>query len=180
MADDIDPEGFVSGPHRVDTPHPDLAEALADLWGRVTVAGGPIGFTPTSTVDELRAVATDLVEEVRARRIQLITIGQQHVLVGMAVLRPDPLPARRHTGELGWLAVDPQLQGKGWGGRLHDAVLVAAQAMGLEKLSAQARSGHDLEGFYTARDWVERGRWPGAVRVAEGDERDDIWFTRDV
>ncbi|MCI2416271.1 GNAT family N-acetyltransferase [Saccharopolyspora sp. K220] len=181
MADsDIDPDGFVTGPHRVDTPHPDLVDALADLWGRVTVAGGAVGFSPTDPVDQLRAAAASLVEDIRVKKAHLITIGQQHVLVGLAVLRPRQLPVRKHTGELVWLAVDPVLQGKGWGKQLLDAVLVQAQAIGLEKLDLVTRSGHDLERFYEAHGWVERGRWPGAVRVAPGDDRDEIWFTRDV
>ncbi|WP_229679934.1 GNAT family N-acetyltransferase [Saccharopolyspora thermophila] len=180
VADDIDPAGFVTGPHRVDTPHPDLAQALADLWGRVTVAGGAVGFSPTDPVDRLREAATALVEDVRHRRAHLITLGQQHVLVGMAALRARQLPVRQHTGELVWLAVDPQLQGKGWGKQLHDAVVAQAQALGLEKLDLVTRSGHGLERFYTNLGWVERGRWPGAVRVAPGDDRDEIWLTRDV
>src|SRR5690606_39653679 len=77
----VDPEGFVTGPHRVDTPHPELPAALADLWGRVTVAGGCVGFKPTDEVDRLRSVAEELVEDVRNRRANLLTIGQQHVLV---------------------------------------------------------------------------------------------------
>ena len=31
-----------------------------------------------------------------------------------------------------------------------------------------------LEDFYSAQGWTERGRWPGAVRIAEDDERDEI------
>ena len=151
MADtDIDPEGFVTGPHRVDTPHPGLVDALADLWGRVTVAGGAVGYTATDSVDELRAGAEELVEDVRNRRVHLITIGQQHVLVGMAVVRPRRLPVRRHTGELAWLAVDPALQGKGWGKQLLDAAVVQAQALGLERLDLVTRSGQGLDRFYEA------------------------------
>ncbi|MER7082606.1 Acetyltransferase (GNAT) domain-containing protein [Saccharopolyspora kobensis] len=176
----IDPDGFVTGPHRVDAVHPDLAEALAGLWARVTAAGGAAGFSPTDSLDELRAAAAKLVEEVRGKQAHLITIGQQHVLVGIAVLRPRQLPVRTHTGELVWLAVDPALQGRGWGKQLHDAALVHAQAIGLEMLDLVTRSGHGLERFYAGLGWVERGRWPGAVRVAPGDDRDEIWFTRDV
>ncbi|MGW3468771.1 N-acetyltransferase family protein [Saccharopolyspora sp. NPDC000995] len=121
-----------------------------------------------------------LVEDARNEKAYLITIDQQSVPVGLAVLRQRELPARRHTGELAWLAVDPTLQGKGWGKRLLAEVLVRARAIGLEKLDLVTRSGHDLERFYEANGWVERGRWPSAVRVATGGDRDEIWFTRDV
>lgn len=176
----VDADGVVTGPHRVESPHPDLVNALADLWGRVTAAGGAVGFGPADPVDRLRAAAAALVEDVRNEKAHLITIDQQHVPVGLAVLRQRQLPVRRHTGELAWLAVDPAFQGKGWGKRLLAEVQVQARAIGLEKLDLVARSGHDLERFYEANGWVERGRWPGAVRVAADDDRDEIWFTRDV
>ncbi|MEV5538653.1 GNAT family N-acetyltransferase [Saccharopolyspora shandongensis] len=175
-ADGID----VTGPHRGDASHPGLADGLAALWERVTAAGGAVGFSPTDPADRLRAAAAALVEEVQAERAHLITIGRQDVLLGIGVLRQRQLPVRTHTGELAWLAVDPALQRQGWGKRLLDAVLVQARAIGLEKLDLVTRSGHDLERFYEANGWVERGRWPGAVRVAAGDDRDEIWFTRDV
>jgi hypothetical protein len=35
----IEADGFVTGAHRVDSTHPDLVDALADLRGWVTVAG---------------------------------------------------------------------------------------------------------------------------------------------
>ncbi|GAA4613606.1 GNAT family N-acetyltransferase [Saccharopolyspora hordei] len=177
---DIDPDGFVTGPHRVDTPHPDLVGALADLWGRVTVAGGAVGFSPTDPLEELRAAAERLVEDVRSKKAHLLTIGQQHVLAGIAVLRRRELPVRKHTGELALLAVDPVLQGRGWGTQLHDAVLVQAQALGLEKVDLVTRSGHGVERFFERLGWVERGRWPGAVRVGPEDVRDEVWLTRDV
>jgi GNAT superfamily N-acetyltransferase len=173
-------KAFVTGPHRVDRPHPDLAEGLADLWGRVTVAGGAVGYSPADSVEQLRAAADGVVDDVTNKRAYLITLGREHVLVGAAVLTLRQRPVRSHTGELTWLMVDPDLQGNGWGKQLHDAVLAQSQALGLAKLDLVARGGHGLEGFYEANGWTERGRWPGAVRVAEDDQRDLIWFTRDV
>ncbi|CAM00724.1 acetyltransferase (GNAT) family protein [Saccharopolyspora erythraea NRRL 2338] len=176
MGEDV----FVTGPHRVDTPHPDLVDGLADLWGRVTVAGGGVGFTPADPVEEVREAAASVVDDVAGRRAHLLTIGREHVLVGVAVLVPGRYPVRRHTGELSVLMVDPDLQGQGWGRKLHDAAVAHAQALGLEKLELVVRGGHDLERFYTGLGWTESGRWERSVRVADGDDRDRIWFTRDV
>lgn len=64
--------------------------------------------------------------------------------------------------------------------RVVAAAVAHARAIGVERLELSTRSGHGLEAFYTSQGWTERGRWPGAVRVAEGDERDDIWFTREL
>lgn len=173
-------DSFVTGPHRVDRPPPELADGLAELWGRVTLAGGAAGFRPDSSVEVLRTTAAKVFDDVTARRAYLITLGQEHVLVGAAVLTPGDRPVARHTGDLTSLVIDPELQGKGWDQQLHDAALSQALALGLEKLSLCTRGGQGLERFYEANDWVERGRWPGGLRVGKQDERDEIWFTRDL
>lgn len=172
--------GFVTGPHRVDTPHPGLVDGLADLCGRVTVAGGAVGFSATDSLEDLSAAASSVVDDVRNKRSFLITIGKDHALAGVAVITPGQRPVRRHTGNLAWLMVDPELQGSGWGQQLHDAALAQAQALGLEKLDLVARSDQGLESFYVVNGWVERGRWPGAIRISADDERAEIWFTRDM
>jgi hypothetical protein len=37
-----------------------------------------------------------------------------------------------------------------------------------------ARGGVGLEDFYGRLGWKEIGRWPGALRLAPGDDRDEI------
>ncbi|PKW14861.1 hypothetical protein [Saccharopolyspora spinosa] len=74
----------------METPHPDLVDALAGLWGRFTAAGGAAGFSPTDPVDQLRAAAAALVEDARNETAYLITIDQQSVPVGLAVLASGP------------------------------------------------------------------------------------------
>ena len=180
MTEDNATEDFITGPHRVDTPHPDLTDGLANLWGRVATAGGAVGFGPSDPVEELHAAAKELVEEVSNKRVRLMTLGKGHVLVGAAALRQQRLPVQRHTAQLLWLLVDPELQGQGWDQQLHDAVLTQAHAFGLRRLELFAREGSDLARFVESNGWVEQGRWPGAVRVAEGDEHAEVWFARDV
>jgi hypothetical protein len=46
--------------------------------------------------------------------------------------------------------------------------------MGLEQLHLAARGGMGLERFYARLGWREIGRWPGALRLAPGDDRDEI------
>lgn len=173
-------DGFISGPHRVDQVHPELVDALAALWARVTAAGGAVGFAPDDAVEDIRAAAELVVEHVRNRQAYLLTLGREHELVGVAVLVPGRRPIRRHTGELQWLMVDPDLQGQGWGRQLLDAIHAQAQALGLSTLVLHTRSGHGLEKFYGDAGWVERGRWPRAVRMSADEERDEIWMTRDL
>jgi GNAT superfamily N-acetyltransferase len=170
----------MSGPHRVDGSRPGFVDAVTDLWRRVTLAGGGVGFVPADPVAEIRSVAEQVVTDVRAGRAHMLAIDRDHALLGFAVLVPGHRPVRRHTAEVAWLMVDPRLQGRGWGRRLLDAAVRQAKALGIERLQLSLRSGDGLEQFYGKCGWTERGRWPGAVRVAEGDERDDVWLTREV
>lgn len=171
---------FVTGPHRVDSVHPDLADGLAQLWGRAAVAGRAAGFGPADSVESLHAAAGDLVAEVTAKRTYLLTLGHSHELVGAAALRPHPMPLRAHTGELVLVLVDPKLQDEGWEQQLHDAALAQAQARGLQQIEAFDRQGAELTRLCLANGWSERGRWPGSVRVPGHPDQDGIWFTREV
>jgi hypothetical protein len=51
---------------------------------------------------------------------------------------------------------------------------VAREAMGLEQLHLAARGGMGLEDFYSRLGWQEIGRWPGALRLGPGDDRDEV------
>ncbi|GAB3544574.1 GNAT superfamily N-acetyltransferase [Actinopolyspora lacussalsi] len=173
---------FISGPHRVDQPHPELAQALADLLGRVTVAGGATGFTADAELETLTTTAQEIVDDAstRPKRRHVLTAGKQHTLAGAVVLRPGELPVERHRAELEWLLVDPQVVERGIGAQLLDAAESHARALGTTRLQLRMRSAPDSEGFYTERGWTERGRWPGSLLVGEGEPRDEVWLTRDL
>ncbi|MGW7018137.1 GNAT family N-acetyltransferase [Streptomyces decoyicus] len=69
----------------------------------------------------------------------------------------------------------PGVRGRGIGAALMtEAREVARQEMGLEQLHLAARAGVGLEDFYGRFGWKEIGRWPGALRLAPGDDRDEI------
>lgn len=51
---------------------------------------------------------------------------------------------------------------------------VAREEIGLEQLRLAARGGTGLERFYSRLGWEVTGRWPGALRFAPGDDRDEI------
>ncbi|ASU77920.1 GNAT family N-acetyltransferase [Actinopolyspora erythraea] len=173
---------FISGPHRVDQPHPELAQALADLLGRVTVSGGATGFTADTELETLTATARAIVDDTstRPKRRHVLTAGKQHTLAGAVVLRPGEFPVEQHRAELEWLLVDPQVVERGIGAQLLDAAESHARALGLTRLELRMRSEPDAEGFYTGRGWVERGRWPASLLVGEGEQRDEVWLTREL
>ncbi|WP_214402437.1 hypothetical protein [Pseudonocardia lacus] len=56
------------------------------------------------------------------------------------------------------------------------AVAGRAAELGLEQLLLSARGGTALPGYYAARGWTEVGVWPGAIRLADDDRRDEHRF----
>ena len=78
------------------------------------------------------------------------------------------------------LMVDPEWQGQGLGTRLVDACLELARDLGIEQVYLSARSATGLEEYYAKIGWQEVGRFPGGVRVAAGDDRDEVWFFKRI
>jgi GNAT superfamily N-acetyltransferase len=71
--------------------------------------------------------------------------------------------------------VHPDLQGQGQGRALMDALADAARTLdGIEAIRLGCRGGLGLEHFYASCGYKEVGRVPAAIRVAPGDDRDDI------
>ncbi|SDQ76204.1 GNAT family N-acetyltransferase [Actinopolyspora saharensis] len=175
-------EEFISGPHRVDQPHPELPQALADLLGRVTVAGGATGFTADTELETLTDTAQRVVDDAstRPKRRHILTAGKQHTLAGAVVLRVGEFPVERHRAEVEWLLVDPQVSERGVGEQLLDAAESHAVALGLAQLTLRARSDAATEQFYSERGWTERGRWPRSLRTGDEQFHDEVWLTRDL
>ncbi len=76
--------------------------------------------------------------------------------------------------------VHPELQGRGYGAALLAEAERIAREWGLAGLKLQVRGGLGLESFYLRSGYVEVGRVPGAIRVAPGDDRDDVVMWRDL
>lgn len=61
------------------------------------------------------------------------------------------------TGNIWALFVDPEAEGQGHGGRLHDAMVGFMLDSGLARLHLGTGQGTRAEGFYTARGWRVTG-----------------------
>lgn len=169
-----------SGPHCVDLPYPGLVDAVARLWLRVSRAGGAVDFTPDVDPAEVQAAAVRALAEVAERRAHMLVLWRGDDLVGLAFLERGDHQLTRHRGMVKRLMVDPSLQGQGWGARLLEACADLARRQGIERLYLSARDGTGLPEYYARRGWHEIGRFPKAVRVAPGDERDEVWFHREL
>ncbi|MGW8565553.1 N-acetyltransferase family protein [Isoptericola sp. NPDC055881] len=155
---------------------PALVEALTDCWVEVTDAGGAAGF-PFAPVDpaRVRLAVEAVVRALDDRSARLLCAVVPGRLVGWLVVRRalDPLVA--HWGTVHHVQTRPDVRGQGVGAALmREARRVARDEMGLEQLRLSARGGMGLESFYERCGWVEVGRWPGALRLGEGDDRDEV------
>ena len=154
----------------------ELREGVLALWTEVSNAGGPVGFVPPVTAEDVRP---DL-----ERSLALVEAGRRRLLVGRddegriaatAFLAYNSHRLMTHWIWLYTVMVHPAHQGKGYGRTLMAAVECAARGLhGIEAIRLTCRGGTGVDTFYSACGYKEVGRAPAAIRVAPGDDRDDI------
>jgi GNAT superfamily N-acetyltransferase len=151
-----------------------LRRQLLTCWTDVTNAGGAVGFVPPVTEDDIAPTLDELIRRVREDRAVLALLTVDGKPVGFAVLARAASPLRRHWATVLRVQVHPDRQGEGLGRMLMAGVHAIARDQGLEFLHLGARDGTGADGFYRRLGYVEVGRMPGAIRVARGDDRDEI------
>ncbi|MEU3775361.1 GNAT family N-acetyltransferase [Streptomyces sp. NPDC032472] len=155
---------------------PALREGMVALWTDVTNAGGAVGFVAPVTADDIRPeMVKHLVAMAEGRHRLVVGRDADGRVRACAFLA---LNAHRLMAHWAWaytVMVDPVLQGRGAGRALMEAVADAARTVGgIEAIRLSCRGGLGLEHFYAACGYKEVGRVPDAVRVAPGDDRDEI------
>jgi GNAT superfamily N-acetyltransferase len=158
---------------------PELRGEIADCWEVVADAGGAVLATefpplPLSAHD-VAPVVDSLVHGLHPARGRLLVAVVGDSLAGWLIVRREPHPLGAHCGTVNHVQTHPRFRGRGIGVALmHRVHGIARDEMGLERLSLSTRGGVGLEEFYRKVGWVEVGRWPGALRIAPGDDRDAI------
>lgn len=155
---------------------PGLRQQLIECWVTVTNAGGAVGF-PFPPVDSAHVspVADDLIAGLDPDRSRLLLAQSGGVLAGWLSLRHDVDPLIAHWGTVSHLQTRPAFRGQGIGSALMGQARQAARdEMGLEQLRLAVRGGTGLETFYARLGWKVTGRWPRALRLGPGDDRDEI------
>ncbi|MGW6025997.1 N-acetyltransferase family protein [Streptomyces sp. NPDC055099] len=155
---------------------PALRDGVLVLWADVSNAGGAVGFVPPVTVDDIRPEWL--------KRLAQLSQGDTRLLVGYdedgAVAATAFLTYNTHRLMKHWIwlyvvMVHPRHQGKGYGRDLMAAAADAARGLdGIEAIRLTCRGGTGVDRFYESCGYKEVGRVPGAIRVAPGDDRDDI------
>jgi GNAT superfamily N-acetyltransferase len=151
-----------------------LRTDLLTCWTDVTNAGGSVGFVPPVTSDDVAPLLERLLEGVASGRVVLCVLSVDGQTAGFAALVGSSGPLRRHWATVLRVQVHPSRQGQGLGHVLMEGVHEIARARGCEFLHLTARGGTGLDGFYRGLGYREVGRLPGAIRVAPGDDRDEI------
>ncbi|MFF8916701.1 GNAT family N-acetyltransferase [Streptomyces sp. NPDC015032] len=153
-----------------------LRDGITELWTDVSNADGSVGFVPPVTTDDVRPeLLKHLVAMAEGRTRLLVGHDEEGAVAATAFLS---LNTHRLMGHWLWLytvMVHPRHQGKGYGRDLMDAAAEAARGIrGIEAIRLTCRGGTGVDRFYASCGYKEVGRVPDAIRVAEGDDRDDI------
>ncbi|MFE2229352.1 GNAT family N-acetyltransferase [Streptomyces kronopolitis] len=161
---------------------PALRDGICALWTDVSNADGAVGFVPPVTPDDVRPELL--------RHLAAMAEGRTRLLVGRdpdgrvaaaAFLTLNTHRLMRHWLWVYTVMVHPSLQGQGVGRELMAAVADAARSLdGIRGIRLTCRGGTGLSRFYASCGYKEVGRVPGAIKVADGDVRDDITMWQEL
>jgi GNAT superfamily N-acetyltransferase len=164
-------------------PTPGLRAEVVALWTAVSNAGGAVGFVPPVTVARVRPTAERQFAGIGPDGPDRLLIGRESGtgrLAAVLFFESQRFDLMEHWRLLKRVMVHPAMQGRGYGGRLLAEAERIARGWGLAGLRLTLRGGHGLEEFYRRSGYTEVGRVPGAIRVAPGDDRDDVTMWLDL
>ncbi|QMU74962.1 GNAT family N-acetyltransferase [Streptacidiphilus sp. PB12-B1b] len=161
---------------------PGLRDEITTLWTDVSNADGAVGFVPPVTAAQVRPTADKQFAGVADGPDRLLT-GRDPATGGLAAVlffEDQRFDLMAHWQLLKRVMVAPEHQGRGYGAELLAEAERLARAWGLSGLRLTLRGGRDLETFYARSGYKEVGRVPGAIRVAPGEEYDDVTMWLDL
>ncbi|MEV7629111.1 GNAT family N-acetyltransferase [Actinoplanes sp. NPDC089786] len=163
---------------------PPLTDALRDemvaLWTTVVNDGGAVGFVPPVVADDVRPTAEAALAAVADGTDRLVAGFEAGRLVALLFVADNGHRLKNHWRTLKRVMVAPGQQGKGYGGALMREATVVGRKMGLDALQVTVRGGTGTENFYARLGYREVGRVPDAIRVAPGDDREEIIMWLDL
>ncbi|MFV2108147.1 GNAT family N-acetyltransferase [Micromonospora sp. LOL_015] len=168
--------GFVLDPQLVD----ELRERIIALWADATNAGGAVGFVAPVTVADVRPTADAAFAGVAAGVDRLLVGHDDAGLAAFVFITSNRFDLKEHWRVLKRVVVAPDRQGRGYGLALMAEAERVGRSMGLSALQVTIRDGHGLPAFYQRCGYREVGRLPSALRVADGDDRDEIIMWREL
>ncbi|MFI6862465.1 GNAT family N-acetyltransferase [Streptomyces sp. NPDC050421] len=153
-----------------------VRDGIAALWADVSNAGGAVGFVPPVTAEDVRPeLVKHLVAMTEGRTRLLVGYDEEGAVAATAFLTHNTHRLMAHWLWIYTVMVHPRHQGRGYGRDLMAAAADAARSIdGIEAIRLTCRGGTGADRFYGACGYKEVGRVPAAIRVAEGDDRDDV------
>ncbi|MGN9808287.1 N-acetyltransferase family protein [Micromonospora sp. BQ11] len=159
---------------------PELRERIVALWVDVTNAGGAVGFVAPVTVADVRRLADPTLAAIADGPDRLLIAYTGDRLVAALIFSDNRFHLKAHWCVLKRVMVHPDTQGHGYGLALMREAERLGRDMGYAALHVTVRDGLGLDRFYRRLGYREIGRLPGALRVAPGDDRDEILMWRDL
>ncbi|MGR6317656.1 GNAT family N-acetyltransferase [Micromonospora soli] len=159
---------------------PELREQIVSLWVDVTNAGGAVGFVAPVTVADVRPVAEATFAEIADGSDRLLVGYEGDRPVGVLIIADHRFHLKTHWRVLKRVMVHPDTQGRGYGAALMREAERIGRELGLAALHVTVRGGLGLESFYDRLGYREVGRLPRALRLAPGDDRDEIFMWLDL
>ncbi|MFI6611397.1 GNAT family N-acetyltransferase [Streptomyces sp. NPDC050507] len=153
-----------------------VRDGIAELWSDVSNAGGAVGFVPPVTAEDVRPeLVKHLVSMAEGRTRILVGYDEEGTIAATAFLTHNTHRLMAHWLWIYTVMVHPRHQGRGYGRDLMAAAADAARTIdGIEAIRLTCRGGTGADRFYGACGYKEVGRVPGAIRVSDGDDRDDV------
>ncbi|MDP5312722.1 GNAT family N-acetyltransferase [Streptomyces poriferorum] len=153
-----------------------VRDGIAELWSDVSNAGGAVGFVPPVTAEDVRPeLVKHLVSMAEGRTRILVGYDEDGSIAATAFLTHNTHRLMAHWLWIYTVMVHPRHQGRGYGRDLMAAAADAARTIdGIEAIRLTCRGGTGADRFYGACGYKEVGRVPGAIRVSDGDDRDDV------
>jgi GNAT superfamily N-acetyltransferase len=151
-----------------------LRRQLVALWTAVTNAGGAVGFVAPVTEREVWTVAEAAFAGIDDGHDRLLIGYEDERPVAFLIFAGNRFALKSHWCTLKRVMVHPDRQGAGYGAAIMREAEHLGRASGWEALHVTVRGGLGLEGFYQRCGYREVGRLPGALRLAPGDDRDEV------
>ncbi|WP_236242790.1 GNAT family N-acetyltransferase [Streptomyces sp. CC228A] len=153
-----------------------LRDGVLTLWTDVTNAGGAVGFVPPVTPEDIRPQWVQHLTALADGRMRLLAgYDEEQRIAATAFVAFNSHRLMQHWVWLYTVMVHPRHHGTGCGRALLAAAEAAVWDMpGIEAIRLTCRGGLGLERFYASCGYKEVGRIPDAIRVGDGEYRDDI------
>jgi GNAT superfamily N-acetyltransferase len=159
---------------------PALRAEMVENWVAATNAGGALGLRAPTTPQQAEVLAAPTWRRLEQGDDALVVGRHGGRLAGWFLLESRSGLLSPHWRTVKRLQVHPQLQGRGYGQALLTAADDVGRRLGLDALHLTVRGGTGTERFYVARGYTVVGRLPGALRLAAGDDRDEIHLWKDL